>query len=188
MSIVPCPMSTASKKRKRKSNRGCTLPNPLLLKLAEACNQHKHSHLEDETEDHHHPNNDDDSPSDRCRQDLHAMRRILLRVEGQYQRKDSPEDGGGVDECFQDIENLCMLYRSIAADVFCPYSMKLLFQDGKEGIESTFLCVFESILNQLNYKCQLIHNSFFSQRSLLLRSFTSSSSSSLPPFLRCSLA
>ena len=161
--------TTATKKRKRKRSRGGTLNNPLLLKLAEACAQHKQSHLKDDTEGdddnhnhhHHHPNgnNDDDgdSPSDRCRQDLHAMRRILLRVEGQYERErgeestDSTNGGDGGGERFQDIENLCMLYRSIAADVFCPYSMKLLFQDGKEGIESTCVSCVCCLLLPIDY-------------------------------------
>ena len=156
--------SNGVKKRKRKEKRE-TAKNTFLLKLADACNQHKRSHLHKEGgEDHH-----DDTVPNCCQEDLHTMKRILLRVEKQYVIGDS--DGG---EKFRDIENLCMLYRSIAADMFCPYAMRLLFQDGKEGIESTFQNTWIYLLNTF-----LLFISFL---FLISSSFASGPSSSLPPF------
>ncbi len=117
------------------------------MRLSESCNSHRnncHSN-QDELTEHHEELGD---PSDLCSSDMKALKQIIPKIESACQCQHSALSITGtcvsnaagskkkekVDP--KEIMHLCFFYISVVECTYCPHAMNLLFDNGRNGVES----------------------------------------------------
>lgn len=116
----------------------------LLVRLSESCNLHRQNcHGSDDE-------NDIDynaDPSPQCLSDMKDLKSIIPMIEASCLRKKRNESDSRAGDSStgpatlrnidpKEVNNLCLFYISVVECTYCPFSMDLLFDHGRGGIES----------------------------------------------------
>ena len=124
----------------------------LLIRLSEACNQHKNNHhsSSNNNNDNHNGNQNDKEKQqqiqyEKCIHELSILNNIIPKVESAYRlpyqktkRNKGNNNTTGVKISnnkihASDISNLCMFYHSVVMGSFCPFSKEILLQNNRNN-------------------------------------------------------
>lgn len=127
----------------------------LLIRLSEACNQHKNNHhhhhsTSNSNNDNHNSNQNDGEKQqqiqyEKCIHELSILNNIIPKVESAYRlpyqkskrdKRNNNTAGIGISHNkihASDISNLCMFYHSVVMGSFCPYSKEILLQNNRNN-------------------------------------------------------
>jgi hypothetical protein len=138
-------------KRKKKPSKS------LLVRLSESCNSHKKNcHDNDGNENQN--QNESGNSSEQCSSDMKALKKIIPIIESacrcqhgrghgqdnQHQSNSRQMDGIKRAKDIvnpKEVMHLCFFYISVVECAYCPHAMSLLFDNGRDGVESELIAL-----------------------------------------------